>query len=204
MGELVPLPFRQATLNEKLAHMLADDDREKWIPRGRAFAESADIYSLHDCAAAHIQAVALRRSEERQREVIAFCLFKYFPYGGLQRDFLRIATCVQARGYRIRVYTLSWQGEHPPGFEVIIVPVTTLTNHARYRDFHQWVRAHIEQNPVHRLVGFNKMPDLDVYYAADSCYEEKARTQRSWLYRRLPGYRLFSRFEQVILQLRCH
>ncbi|MEG0533340.1 MAG: hypothetical protein RR610_18755, partial [Citrobacter sp.] len=23
--------------------------------------------------------------------IIAFCLYKYFPYGGLQRDFLRVA-----------------------------------------------------------------------------------------------------------------
>jgi UDP-glucose:(heptosyl)LPS alpha-1,3-glucosyltransferase len=42
------------------------------------------------------------------------------------------------------------------------------------------------------------MPGLDIYYAADSCYEEKARTQRNRLYRLIPRYRLFSRFERAV------
>ena len=42
------------------------------------------------------------------------------------------------------------------------------------------------------------MPGLDVYYAADSCYEDKAQTQRSRLYRSLPRYDLFSDFEKAV------
>ncbi|MGI9322890.1 MAG: glycosyltransferase family 4 protein [Pseudomonadales bacterium] len=129
---------------------------------------------------------------------MAFCLFKYFPYGGLQRDFLRIALKVQEKGYRIRVYTLTWQGDLPPGFELVPVPVTSLTNHSRYRKFHLWVQRHLTQNPADKVVGFNKMPDLDIYYAADSCYEDKARTQRNWLYRATPRYKLFSHFEAAV------
>ena len=29
--------------------------------------------------------------------IVAFCLYKYFPFGGLQRDFMRIAQTVAAR-----------------------------------------------------------------------------------------------------------
>ena len=53
---------------------------------------------------------------------LACTLFKYFPYGGRQRDFLRIALACQARGHAIRVYVLSWQGDIPAGFEVVQVP----------------------------------------------------------------------------------
>ena len=200
MGQLVSSPFHQRELNRKLEDMLDDQDRQKWIERGRAYAHSADIYSLHEHAASFIEQVALDRLEEvaASKGTIAFCLFKYFPYGGLQRDFLRIAEQLQARGYHIRVYTLMWQGDIPPGFEVIRVPVHTLTNHTRYRKFHAWVMEHLEHWPVDRLVGFNKMPDLDVYYAADSCYEDKARNQRSLVYRFLPRYRLFADFERAV------
>ncbi|MFB0970171.1 MAG: glycosyltransferase family 1 protein, partial [Pseudomonadales bacterium] len=38
---------------------------------------------------------------------LAFCLYKYFPYGGLQRDFMRIALDCQDKGHKIRVYTLA-------------------------------------------------------------------------------------------------
>ena len=33
---------------------------------------------------------------------LAFCLYKFFPFGGMQRDFLRIAQACQARGHAIR------------------------------------------------------------------------------------------------------
>ena len=41
---------------------------------------------------------------------LAFVLYKYFPFGGLQRDFMRIALKCQARGHAIRVYTPIWEG----------------------------------------------------------------------------------------------
>ena len=34
---------------------------------------------------------------------LAFILYKYFPFGGLQRDFMRIALECQRRGHAIRV-----------------------------------------------------------------------------------------------------
>ncbi|MDR2207865.1 MAG: glycosyltransferase family 4 protein [Azoarcus sp.] len=129
---------------------------------------------------------------------LAFCLFKYFPYGGLQRDFLRIALACQARGHSIRVYTLEWQGEVPPGFEVQFVPVRAWQNHNRCRRFAEWVMADLARQPVDRVVGFNKMPGLDVYFAADTCFEEKARTRRGWLYRLSSRYRGFAALEWAV------
>lgn len=129
---------------------------------------------------------------------LAFCLYKYFPFGGLQRDFLRIALACQARGHAIRVYTLSWQGEVPAGFEVVTVPVRALTNARRYEKFSAWVARDLAQRPAERVVGFNKMPGLDVYFAADPCYEEKAQTLRNPLYRFSGRYRHFAAYERAV------
>ncbi|MDR2880460.1 MAG: glycosyltransferase family 4 protein [Azoarcus sp.] len=129
---------------------------------------------------------------------LAFCLFKYFPYGGLQRDFLRIALACQARGHGIRVYTLEWQGEIPSGFEVQLVPVRAWQNHTRCSKFAAWVEADLARRPVDRVIGFNKMPGLDVYYAADPCFEEKARTLHSPLYRLGGRYRRFAALERAV------
>ena len=103
--------------------------------------------------------------------IVAFCLYKYFPYGGLQRDFLRIAQNVESKGHRIRVYVQEWSGDKPSSFEIIEVPVTAKTNHGQGKQFVEWTRKHLNSNPVDVVVGFNKMPGLDVYYAADVCYE---------------------------------
>ncbi len=129
---------------------------------------------------------------------LAFVLYKYFPYGGLQRDFLRIALECQRRGHGIRVYTMSWDGAIPEGFEVILRPVRALTNHRRNERFARKVLDELEHSPVDRVVGFNKMPGLDVYYAADPCFEEKIRTQRGPLYRLSARYRHFARFERDV------
>jgi len=129
---------------------------------------------------------------------LAFCLFKYFPYGGLQRDFLRIALACQARGHGIRVYTLEWRGEIPSGFDVQLVPVWALRNHTRCSKFGAWVEADLVRRSVDCVIGFNKMPGLDVYFAADTCFEEKARTLRSPLYRLGGRYRHFAALERAV------
>ncbi|MEZ5616608.1 MAG: glycosyltransferase family 4 protein [Rhodocyclaceae bacterium] len=129
---------------------------------------------------------------------LAFTLFKYFPFGGLQRDFQRIALACQGRGHAVRVYTLSWQGDVPEGFEVVKVPVKALSNHRRYEKFADWVRKDLAARPADRLVGFNKMPGLDFYFCADPCYEDKARTLRSPMYRLSGRYRHFAAYERAV------
>jgi UDP-glucose:(heptosyl)LPS alpha-1,3-glucosyltransferase len=201
VGYLIDSPFEQEVLNRKLKEMIESDQHERWRNNGKKFSETANIYSLPEKASEIIERVTFNRVKtSEKKEVLAFSLFKYFPFGGLQRDFLRIAEECQKRGFAIRVYTLLWQGPIPPGLDVVIVPVTAITNHSRYKRFSDWIGNHLALNPVKAVVGFNKMPGLDVYYAADSCYEEKARTQRGRLYRSIPRYKYFSRFESAVFE----
>ena len=129
---------------------------------------------------------------------LAFALYKYFPFGGLQRDFLRIALACQARGHAIRVYVLEWRGEVPAGFEVVNIAVRGFSNARRYARFLTAMQQDLRRRPADRLIGFNKMPGLDVYFAADPCYEEKARTLRGPLYRLSGRYRHFAAFERAV------
>lgn len=129
---------------------------------------------------------------------LAFILYKYFPFGGLQRDFMRIALECQQRGHQIRVYTLIWEGDVPDGFDVRIGPVKAWSNHRRNEKFYQWLQQDMQQAPVDRVIGFNKMPGLDVYYAADGCYEDKAQTLRNPLYRYSRRYQHFSAYERAV------
>ena len=129
---------------------------------------------------------------------LAFILYKYFPYGGLQRDFMRIALECQARGHAIRVYTPIWEGEVPEGFEVVVVPVKALFNHKRNEKLTAWIEVDLAKRPVDRVVGFNKMPGLDVYYAADGCFEDKAQTLRNPIYRKWGRYKHFADYERAV------
>jgi len=130
---------------------------------------------------------------------LAFCLFKYYPYGGLERDFIRIIEVCQQRGYIIDVYTGSWDGVVPEGLKVILVPSRGLTNHGRCAAFVKNL-SNFKLNEYDAIVGFNRMPGLDVYYAADICYEYDIRQRHGWWYRLTKHYKVYSAFERAIFQ----
>ncbi|ARU28858.1 glycosyltransferase family 4 protein [Cellvibrio sp. PSBB006] len=114
---------------------------------------------------------------------LAFTLFHYFPYGGLERDMLAMARACVARGHQVTIYTQRWVGDQPDDIPVVIVPARALTNHGRARAFAQQFQALRAQETLDLVIGFNKMPGLDVYYAADVCFAQKAYEERGWLYR---------------------
>ncbi|ACE86120.1 glycosyltransferase family 4 protein [Cellvibrio japonicus] len=114
---------------------------------------------------------------------LAFTLFHYFPYGGLERDMLAMARTCKARGHQVTIYTQRWAGELPADIPVQLVPVRALSNHGRAREFARRFMALRHQQTIDLVVGFNKMPGLDVYYAADTCFAQKVYEGRHWLYR---------------------
>lgn len=133
--------------------------------------------------------------------LIALCLFKYFPYGGLQRDFLAIGKELYKRGHQIRVYTRSWQGEKPSEFDIIEVPVRALTNHSANVKYYEWVKNHLASHPVDKVVGFNRMPELDFYYDADVCYAEKIeQEQRGFFYRISGRCKHYLEYEKAVFE----
>ena len=122
---------------------------------------------------------------------LAFCLFKYFPYGGLQRDFLQIARICKERGHHIHVYTMHWEGELEPDFHLHLIKPNGFTNHKRCASFAKKIAACWSHESYDLRIGFNKMSHLDVYYAADVCYQTRIREKYNWVYRLLPRYQYF-------------
>jgi len=135
---------------------------------------------------------------------LAFVLFKYFPYGGLQRDMLRIALACEQLGYEIDIYTLSWQGDIPAGVRVHQIPVSGVRNFVRYRRFIQQLQHKLLASPVDAVVGFNRMSGLDVYYAADPCFRQEHVENRPALLRFLGRYRFFLQQEEAVFGKASH
>ncbi|MCW8195754.1 glycosyltransferase family 4 protein [Proteobacteria bacterium 005FR1] len=127
-----------------------------------------------------------------------FVLFKYFPFGGLQRDMIAATEVGLRRGHRITVFCSQWQGDIPQGLEVKLLPVKALTNAAQMRKFSHRVSRLLEKGDFDAVVGFNKLPDLDVYYAADSCFAAKAFEEKSFLYRLSPRARTYLAYEAAV------
>ncbi len=157
---------------------------------------------LQETSVTTVEQPTLSQPDGATAPVLAFILYKYFPFGGLQRDFIRIAEICRDRGYQIRVYTFGWQGDIPQGFDVVIVPKKGLSSHTKNHNFLQWIDEHTQQNSVELRIGFNKMPELDVYYAADGCYESRASELYTgfsgWFYRKGGRYKHFSAYEAAV------
>ncbi len=135
--------------------------------------------------------------ENRKKLNLAFCLFKYFPFGGLQGDFLQIAEICMERGHKVDVYTISWNGEKPNGLNVTLVPVSAFSNHKRYKSFGEKVLKLTKNKNYNAIVGFNRIPGLDIYYAADTSYAAKMQN-RSILHHFTSRYRIFMYNEKSV------
>lgn len=129
---------------------------------------------------------------------IALCLYKYFPYGGLQRNFLAISEELLKRGHDITVYTGEWEGECPANLSVTLLAASGVTNHGYNKHFYKLLQQELKRKPADIVVGFNKMPGLDIYYCADTCFAAKAFEDKSWLYRLSPRSRWSIRYERAV------
>ena len=124
---------------------------------------------------------------------IAFSLFRFFPFGGLQRDMLAIGAELVSRGHDVTIFTRDWQGEMPAHMTVQTLPNRAISNHAADARFARSVRSYWRDFDV--CVGFNKMAGLDFYYAADGCIAATAgRGPKYWL----PRYRTRLAMEESV------
>ncbi len=129
---------------------------------------------------------------------LAMVLFRYFPWGGMQANFLRICEACRARGHRVDVYTLDWQGDRPEGLNIQIVEVSGRRNIVRYERFSARLKAILSEKKYDLVMGFNRMPGLDLYYAADPCFVERVRKTRPWYYPYTARYRHFRSVEKQV------
>lgn len=129
---------------------------------------------------------------------LAFCLFKYFPFGGLQRDFINIANECARRGHQVDVFTREWQGECPKNFNLHIIPTRGIQNHTLNYTFAKNCIKAFRAKPYHLLIGFNKIPALDLYYAADICYQARIKNRQMKFLNFLPRYRRLLAMEKNV------
>jgi UDP-glucose:(heptosyl)LPS alpha-1,3-glucosyltransferase len=133
---------------------------------------------------------------------LVFVLFHYFPYGGLERDMLALAVAARKRGHDVTIVTGAWEGPKPSDIPVHLLPTplfhpSSFTNHGRAQLF---ARAWMKWRQIETFdfaIGFNKLPGLDVYYAADVCFTQKAR-KKPRLLQTFSRYKAFMALENAV------
>lgn len=124
---------------------------------------------------------------------IALAIVSYFAGGGLQRDCVQVARRLIAKGNEVTIFTSRSDGTHPMDIKMELLPNRALTNHGRNVQFGRDFRRNAKGR-FHRIVGFDKLPGLDVLYCADHC---QASPAAGALARLLPRKRALLRLEEL-------
>jgi UDP-glucose:(heptosyl)LPS alpha-1,3-glucosyltransferase len=112
---------------------------------------------------------------------------------------LRIANALAVMGHAVDIYCMSWEGDLPTNnIACKLISAQGFMNHKRYASFIRNAQEQIKQADYDLVVGFNRMPDLDVYFAADPCYAERAHKQRGFFYKLSSRYRWFAACERAV------
>ncbi len=129
-------------------------------------------------------------------------LYKYFPYGGLQKDTLRFAREAAQRGHQVDLLTTAWQGERPDIANLAIQftpPIHAWSNTGRMDEFARHVAEFQRQGHYDVTLAMNRIPNADCYFAADSCLANYLK-RRHWpiTLALSPRYRAILRQEKAV------
>jgi UDP-glucose:(heptosyl)LPS alpha-1,3-glucosyltransferase len=98
---------------------------------------------------------------------------------------------------------MRWEGDVPASLqtskcEIVKVPFTGFTNHTRCASYVNNFYTILESENFDFVVGFNRMPHLDLYYCADVCYVDDIRHRRSPLHKLTPRHKIYANFENAV------
>ena len=132
---------------------------------------------------------------------IAFAVSVFFEFGGVQRDLLRIAKECRRRGHEVHVFTGQWDAPREPGIHIHELDTWALSNHARNARLGRQVQAAVKAaGDFDCVVGFTKLPGLDIYYGGDPCFAARLADEKPGFYRWLPRYRAFLAQETAVFK----
>ena len=128
---------------------------------------------------------------------IGFVLNDYYPFGGLQEDCLATALAVADRGHDVHIFTRSWKGDQPETVKTHPLGKSGWSNISRNEHFFSILKAELPQHDLDGVVAFSRIPNCDIYFAADPCYVKRVKDKSFW-YKLGPRYKHYAGLEKRI------
>lgn len=129
---------------------------------------------------------------------LAILLQHYFPYGGLQRDALRLAEEAAAAGDEPSIIVSTWTGTRPDGIHVTELHSGGSSNHGKVARFAQACQCHIRSENFDTSICFSRVPGAAFHFCGDPCYADKFHRNKPGILRWLPRYRFLLKNESAI------
>jgi UDP-glucose:(heptosyl)LPS alpha-1,3-glucosyltransferase len=128
---------------------------------------------------------------------IGFVLYDYYPFGGLQEDCLATAVATAERGHEVAVFTRTWKGETPKTVTAHLLGKKGWSNISRNDHFFRALESELPKHQLDGVVAFSRIPNADIYFAADPCYVERVKS-KSVLFKWSPRHHYYKALEQTV------
>ena len=128
-------------------------------------------------------------------------IYRCDPFGGLQRDTIRLIEELAGRGHAVTVFTARWDGPLPPdGVSLEFAPAHKLAaNHTRMVKFAEAFRRRLERRDFDVSVAMSRIPGADFYFAADVCMKKYwSKIHSPFVLKLNPRYAAYLRLEREV------
>ncbi|NCF88661.1 MAG: glycosyltransferase [Verrucomicrobiaceae bacterium] len=130
---------------------------------------------------------------------LAVFLQHYFPYGGLQRDAIRLTEAATEAGHDATLVVSTWEGAKPHSTSIRQIDSGGRSNHGKATRFADACGAIIESREYDTSIGFSRVPGAPFHFCGDACIAERFvhSGRPSWA-KLLPRYHSQLRNERAI------
>lgn len=129
---------------------------------------------------------------------IAFSIFKYSPYGGLQQDMMRLAQEFRRRHFEVVIYCMIWDAPAPPeGISFCELGTRGFSNHRKARIFEKMLAGELAKENYLAHVAFNRLSPSDWSFIGDMPFVNSV--PRGFLEKMMPRYQTFAAMEKEVL-----
>lgn len=128
---------------------------------------------------------------------VAVSIYRYFPYGGLQKDMLHTVQALLRRDIDVTIFCMSWESNDiPEGVQVRRLRFRGLTNARKARKFDLTLERVLKKRNFDLHLSFNKVSGADCYFVDDLPF---ARGKISWWQRIFSSrFRIYSKMERQV------
>jgi UDP-glucose:(heptosyl)LPS alpha-1,3-glucosyltransferase len=129
---------------------------------------------------------------------LAILLQHYFPYGGLQRDAIRLAKAAMETGDSPTLIVSSWEGAKPEKLPIIELHSGGRSNHGKAARFARACQPILTGNDYDTAICFSRVPNTPFHFCGDASFLERFNSTKPALTRYLPRYRFFLNNERAL------
>jgi len=122
----------------------------------------------------------------------------YFPYGGLQRDAVRLAEAAAQAGDTPVMIVSTWEGPKPAGFQIIELASGGSSNHRKAERFANDCQSMYQQEQLDTAICFSRVPGTPFHFCGDSCYKDRFLATKNLICKFLPRYKYLLENEQLL------